>query len=246
MAGTGFEDVLLVNPTRITPVPAREVARAESELGVQMPVGYADYVQRLGSGALGHFVTVHVPSRLPEATREWRSRIQEYWFWDTSEAGVVPESLQQDGIILADSFDGDELCLDPATPGGALIVLPRDDDRAFRVPSGFLDALAWMLSGTALNPWVEGWTFEASHHRSEIRRSTTSGFDLGEVTRRLEGLGLHAHAVDLGHRKTYFLPNISGRLSVYALGEEDGGIDFTFDQDADMTSVQDVLSAVET
>jgi hypothetical protein len=30
------------------------------------------------------------------------------------------------------------------------------------VPPGFLDALEWMLSGTTLNPWVEGWTFEAS------------------------------------------------------------------------------------
>ena len=40
-------------------------------------------------------------------------RINEYWFSDTSEAGVAPELLQERGVVVADTFDGDELCFDP-------------------------------------------------------------------------------------------------------------------------------------
>ena len=155
MPGTSFDDVLLVNPAQIRPATSDGIALAEAELGVRMPPGYAAYVERLGEGALGNFVRVYAPARLPDLTRAWRERVTEYWFWDTSEAGVKPESLQERGVVVADSFDGDELCFDPADPE-TLFVLPRNDDNARRVGPGFIAAVDWMLSG-ALNPWVEGW-----------------------------------------------------------------------------------------
>jgi hypothetical protein len=101
--GSSFEDLYLVNPAHVRPVTADEVAALESELGVRMPTGYAEYVQRTGEGALGHFLVVHAPAGLPERTLEWRKRIQEYWFWDTSEAGITPEALQQDGVLVANT-----------------------------------------------------------------------------------------------------------------------------------------------
>ena len=116
MPGISLDDVLLVNPSQIRPATADGIAQAESVLGVRMPPGYAAYMERLGEGALGHFVRVHEPAKLPALTLDWRVRIKEYWFWDTSEAGVAPESLQERGVFVADSFDGDELCFDPADP----------------------------------------------------------------------------------------------------------------------------------
>ena len=87
MPATSLDDVLLVNPSEILPSAPDEIAQAEAALGVRMPTGYAAYVERLGEGALGHFVRVYEPARLPDLTFDWRERIKEYWFWDMSEAG---------------------------------------------------------------------------------------------------------------------------------------------------------------
>jgi hypothetical protein len=242
MPGSRFDDVLLINPTRIQPATSDEVASAESELGVRMPSGYADYVERLGEGALGHFVRVHLPGKLPELTRDWRERIQEYWFWDTADAGAAPESLQERGVVLADTFDGDELCFDPVDPD-SLFVLPRDEETAHRAGPGFLAAVEWMLSGM-LNPWVEGWTFEAWTHRAEVRRRLGSDDGLAVVEKRVEKLGTHSHVVDLGPRKTFFLPAISGRLSLYQFDGQDLSLDLTYDEDADLEAINRIVSAL--
>ena len=96
--------------------------------------------------ALGHFVRVYPPAEVPERTLDWRERIQEYWFWDRSDIGVASESLQEGGVVVADSFDGDELYFDPADPD-TLFVLPGHEEVARRVGPGFLAAVGWMLSG---------------------------------------------------------------------------------------------------
>ncbi len=243
MPAESFDDVLVVNPSQVRPVAPAEVAQAELDLGVRLPSGYADYVQRLGAGALGHFVRVHVPGKLPALTREWRERVSEYWFWDTAEAGVAPEALQERGVLVADSFDGDELCCDPAEPD-ALFVLPRSEDVAHRVDGGLLAALDWMLSG-ALNPWTEGWTFEAWTDRAEVMRSFPAGPGLAEATRAVAGLGLHSHLVDLGERKTFFLPDTGARLSLYQLAGEDLAMDLTCDQDSGPEVVDRFVSMLE-
>ena len=244
MLGSSFDDVFVVNPSRIEPATADDVADLESRLGCRMPSGYADFVERLGVGALGHFVRVLGPTELPARTLEWRERIQEYWFWDTSESGVEPATLQQAGVLVADSFDGDELCFDPADPD-VLFVLPRDEDVAYRAGAGLLGALEWMLSGAVLNPWVEGWTFETWTHRSEATHPESSAEALAAVAARVEALGEHAHVVDLGERRTYFLPAIGGRLSLYQFEGQDLRFDFTHDEAADPATVSMVAAALQ-
>jgi len=238
--GTSFDDVLLVNPSRIRPATSDGIAVVEAELGVRMPPGYAAYLERLGEGALGYFVRVYSPARLPGLTRAWRERVKEYWFWDTSEAGVKPESLQERGVVVADSFDGDELCFDPADPE-TLIVLPRNEDIARRVGPGFIAAVDWMLSG-ALNPWVEGWTFEAWTHRIEVRQAL-HGRRLEEATRAVAHLGEHSHEVGVDHWKTFFLPAIGGRLSLHQDEEGTLEVDLAYDETADPEAVDTVLAA---
>lgn len=241
MPGTSLNDVLLVNPSQVRPASADGIAEAESMLGVRMPPGYAAYMERLGEGALGHFVRVHEPAKLPALTLDWRVRIKEYWFWDTSEAGVAPESLQERGVVVADSFDGDELCFDPADPE-TLFVLPRDEDLARRVGPGFIAAVDWMLSG-ALNPWVEGWTFEAWTHRAEVRQAL-HGRQLADAARAIAALGEHSHVVELGDRRTFFMPAIGGRLSLYQLDDGAARVDLTYDETADPEAVDVVLAAI--
>lgn len=241
MPGTSFDDVLLVNPSQIRPATSDGIALAEAELGVRMPPGYAAYMERLGEGALGHFLRVYAPAKLPDLTRAWRERITEFWFWDTSEAGVEPESLQERGVVVADSFDGDELCFDPADPE-TLFVLPRDEDIARSVGPGFIAAVDWMLSG-ALNPWVEGWTFEAWTSRTQVRQALHRR-RLTEATRAVADLGEHSHVVGLDHRTTFFLPAIGGRLSLYSVEDGTVHVDLAYDEAADPEAVDAVLAAM--
>ena len=140
------------------------------------------------------------------------------------------------------TFDGDQLCFDPAD-SEALFILPRNDDVARRVGPGFTAAVEWMLSG-ALNPWVEGWTFEVGTNRAEVRQ-TLDGRSLGDAARAIAALGEHAHVVELPHRKTFFLPGIGGRLSLYE-EEDEGvvGVDFTYDETANPAAVDLVVAAV--
>ncbi len=240
MPGTSLDDVLLVNPSRVRPATADDVRRAESELGIQLPQGYVEYVQRLGVGSLGHFVRVQGPAALGDVSRDWRERARAYWFWDMAETGVAPESLQEGGILLADTFDGDELCLDPS---GRLVALPRNEDVATLVGPDFSGALDWLLSGS-LNPWVEGWTFETHDGRVDLRPTPSPSLRLAGAADAVGALGEHSHAVDLGERRTYFLPSIEGRLSLYQPEDEDLAMDLSHDVDADPAGVTRILAAV--
>lgn len=241
--GSSFDDLLVVNPSRTTRATTADIDRAETALGTSLPRGYSRFVRRVGGGSLGHFVGVLSPDQLAKSTKDWRTRVQEYWFWDTEESGADRESLQQRGVVVASSFDGDELCFDPVDPE-TLYVLPRNDDVAHRVGPGFLTALEWMLSGQQLNPWVEGWTFEANSHRTEEHPKFPEGTSLADATRALTALGLHSHLVELDRRTTFFLPEISGRLSV-AQEEDALWVDFSHDDEADPAEVAKVLDAIE-
>jgi hypothetical protein len=241
--GSSFEDLYLVNPAHVRPATRDEVAALESELGVQMPTGYAEYVQRMGEGALGHLVRVYPPTLLAGLTGEWRVRVQEYWFWDTTAAGVEPRSFQERGVLVADTFDGDELCFLPENPD-ALFLLPRDTDDVVPAGPGLLPAVDWLLGGD-LNPWVEGWTFEAfGHQRQEIRREPNAGLDLAGAGQALAELGEHSHVVELDHRQTFFLPAIGGRLSLYQPEDEPLAVDLTYDADADPDAVARLLGVL--
>ena len=241
--GSGFDDLLVVNPSRVERATRTDLAQAEAELGASLPRGYARFVRRVGGGSLGHFVGVFSPDQVSRATVEWRERVRDYWFWDTAEAGVEREALQERGVLLASSFDGDELCFDPAEPG-AFYVLPRNEDVAHRVGADFMAALQWMLDGR-LNPWVEGWTFEVNDRRREQHTRLPDGTSLEDATSALLVLDSDSHLVELDGRRTVFLPQVSGRLSLYTSGGEPGvWVDLTYDDEADPDEVARVLDTI--
>lgn len=240
MTATSLADLLVVNPSRLRPATLETVASAQEQLGIALPTGYVDFATRLGAGSLGHFVWVEDVATLPDRTREWRERITAYWFWETDEAGVTADALQQRGVLLASSFDGDELCVDPADVE-TLYVLPRNEEVAHRVGPGFVAALEWMLSG-ALNPWVEGWTFEVNAGRAQVR-DRLRGRRLGDAEAAVLADHGDAHVEHLDGRTTIFLPSVQGRL---ALHDEDGelDVDLGHDEEADPAKVAAVLGAV--
>lgn len=243
MPGSSLEDVYVVNPAHVRPSSPHEVAELESELGVRMPAGYAEYVQRLGGGSLGHLVRVWPPTTLRARTSEWRARVQEYWFWDTSAAGIESASFQERGVVVADTFDGDELCFLPEDPD-ALFLLPRDDDDVVPAGPGLLPALDRLLVGDP-DQWVEGWTFEAfGDDRREVRRELGHGLDLAGAVHAVAELGEHAHVVELGERTTFFLPGIGGRLSISQLNGHAPSLDLSHDPEADPMAVARLLDVL--
>lgn len=243
MPGSSLEDVYVVNPAHVRPSSPAEVAVLESELGVRMPAGYDAYVQRLGGGTLGHLVRVYPPTTLSTRTNEWRARVQEYWFWDTTAAGIEPEAFQERGVVVADTFDGDELCFLPEDPD-ALFLLPRDDDDVVPAGPGLLPALDRLLAGD-LDPWVEGWTFEAfGDDRQQVRREIGPGLDLAGAVHAVAELGEHAHVVGLGERTTFFLPALGGRLSLSQLNGRAPSLDLSHDPEADPVAVGRLLAVL--
>ena len=90
---------------------------------------------------------------------------------------------------------------------------------------------------------MEGWTFEANVHRAEEHPQFPEDTSLADATHALASLGLHSHLVELANRTTFFLPEISGRLSVAE--EEDGlWVDFYYDDEADPADVSRILDAI--
>ena len=159
------------------------------------------------------------------------------------DAGVTAEALQARGVPLADTFDGDELCVLPEQPG-ACFLLPRDDDVATKMEGGFLATVGTLLSGE-LNPWAEGWTFEAYDGRAEIRLFRSLGPQLAETVRAVEGLAMHSHVLELRGRATFFLPDVEGRLSLYQLDDDPAAsLDFTYDDAADPEVVGRIMAAL--
>ncbi|MBR7743201.1 hypothetical protein KC207_07855 [Phycicoccus sp. BSK3Z-2] len=193
---------------------------------------------RLGPGDLGHLLRVVTPDVLVAATRDWRRRVGEYWFWQVPDA-VSVDALRERGLLLGDTSDGDELVVDPARPD-TLVVLPRDADDAVVVEGGLLAAVDWVLEGN-LNPWVEGWTFEAPGNVTEQRPLPG---DLDGAAASLAALGAHAHVVDLGDRRTFFLPSVEGRLSLHRFEDEPLVVDVSHAESADPAEIDRLLAAV--
>jgi hypothetical protein len=141
-------------------VPAPALDALEGELGTKLPVGYRDYVSRLGRGELCGILRVLDPDMvrsvradfarydvLRDAERQW------------SNFGKLLLTSDKPRLVsLARSIDGDELCFhldDPRT----LFVLPRHRDQV-AAADGFEEALAWFASSGVYwdktrRPWFE-------------------------------------------------------------------------------------------
>lgn len=139
-----------------------EVDQAEEEFGLRFPSGYREYVTQLGDGIFGgYYVRVYPPKRLLSGennVREWRERINEYWFWDEGEQ-LLPKPQALESVIIGDTLDGDELVVHPSNPE-RIYVLPRYQEQAYHAGDGLLAALEWLSSAGILTEAYEQREFE--------------------------------------------------------------------------------------
>lgn len=135
-----------------------EVDDLERDLGLELPIGYRDYVTRLGWGTLNAFVHVLLPAGIRTRLDEHRGLMAAGWYWPAAPDGV-DQDWAMGSIPLADTLDGDALVIHPTRPG-RIVILPRDLDRAFARDDGLLDAIEWVCSGGVLRRFGARRTFE--------------------------------------------------------------------------------------
>jgi hypothetical protein len=143
-------------------VPDAEVEAAEKAIGAAFPAGYRAFITRFGRGLLGGLVRVYAPADItngPNKVREWRKRIDEYWFWDES-AALLPKARALECICVADTVGGDELIFHPNEPD-RLYVLAHDFDEAYLASTTGLEAAVdWFFTSGVLDQPFEDNGFE--------------------------------------------------------------------------------------
>lgn len=143
-------------------VAESDVDAAERALGATFPSGYRAFVTRFGRGVLGGLVRIYTPQDIqsgPWNVREWRERIEEYWFWDAS-AALLPKAHALECVIVGDTVGGDELVFHPAAPD-RLYLLAHDFDEAYLLSeSGLEAAVDWFFTSGVLDPPFEDDSFE--------------------------------------------------------------------------------------
>ena len=148
-----IKDVSVSNTTRVL-AKQKDVDSLESELWIQFPPGYRDYVTQLGEGILGTLVRIYPPWRIDKELNEWRRRIDKYWFWDKGRK-LLPKARALECVIVGDTSNGDELVFHPCRPGH-MFVLPIDSEKIFDAGADLLEAVNWMCSsGKLVSPCSE-------------------------------------------------------------------------------------------
>jgi hypothetical protein len=101
-----FESVYRVSTRNSVPTEA-DVDSLSRELGMELPLGYREYVTAFGRGTMSYFLVVKMPSeiRSPDSREEKRNRELLAWVAQSyrqreSECGLVPEDIEQ-AIIFA-------------------------------------------------------------------------------------------------------------------------------------------------
>jgi hypothetical protein len=145
-----LDDIHLVTMRLVRSTDA-DVSAAEASLGTRFPPGFRAWMTTLGTGILSDLVRVYQLPHLLELIAEAQARWREYYFWDEGR-DVLPRQAVLESIIVADTQSGDEVIFHPSNPE-ALYVLPRDQERIYRIGARFEDALEWLcISGVISQP----------------------------------------------------------------------------------------------
>lgn len=143
-----INDITITSKPLVVAKPA-EVNALEAQLWVTFPIGYREYICKLGEGVLGgELVRIYPPWRIANELDDWRQRIKRYWLWDKGRA-ILPKERAVECLILGDTVNGDELVFHPTRPD-RLFVLPRHSERIFEAGKDLLAAIEWMCSSGKL------------------------------------------------------------------------------------------------
>lgn len=124
-------------------LPAHEVDRVEAHFGTPFPKGYREIMTRFGVGVVNDYLRFYEPKRIiEELDSEFRSRWEEYFFWDENPELTKEQVLQS--IIFADTIYGDELIFLPGDPD-AIYLLARHDYGLPRIGADIPEAVAHLF-----------------------------------------------------------------------------------------------------
>ena len=144
-----LSDIHLVTQQLLRSTDA-EVSETEALLGTRFPPGFRKWMTTLGAGVLCDLVRVYpIPDllvRIAEHQTWWR----EAYFWDEGR-DVLPQQAVLESVVVADTLSGDQVIFHPANPAG-LYLLPRHEERIYRIGARFEDALEWLCNWVVSKP----------------------------------------------------------------------------------------------
>lgn len=168
-----------------------DVTKAESVLQCRFPDFYYQYITTLGEGSLATFVRVYMPQRIVKEISDFRKRWKEFFFWDLGHETLSKDKVME-SIIIADTYNGDELIFHPSNHS-KLYILPQDDEDIFFAGSHLEEALGWLCQSGKFTAPLTFFDFEPFENRKKIDFENNSGISYDEIDSTLKALGIFTH-----------------------------------------------------
>ena len=143
------------------PIAGEDVDALASRLGVQLPAGYRDFMTRFGKGDIACYVRIYPPAEITDSDNSveaWRERVDRYWFWDQG-ADILSKAKALECVIIADTFDGDEVVFHPTEPD-RLYILPRYSEKIYAVDGGVEAMVEWLCGSGVLTEKITSREFD--------------------------------------------------------------------------------------
>lgn len=183
-----FENTYLVTD-KLSTSSTEDVDAAEAQLGVRFPVGYRDYVTRLGKGEYCGFVRMYAPSEIVDSRASRQSEFEDYAHrWEDGYDVLNKERLRE-CIVIGASIDADLIVFHPDAPD-SLYDLPRHDSSIYHIGTSVGEAMVWYRRERLKIGFDY---FESYITRQEASLPAFLNLSLGEFRDWLRALGGYDH-----------------------------------------------------
>ncbi|OXG09399.1 SUKH superfamily protein [Flavobacterium araucananum] len=134
------------NATDLFLADKEEILACEKTLNIAFDEDYKQYVLKYGCGILGGtYVRIYLPETIILTSAEWKSRINEYWFWDDGKDVLTKEEVLN-SVRIGDTFDGDEIILYKQE----YFILPRNSEVIYKAGNTLEETITWLCSSGIL------------------------------------------------------------------------------------------------
>ncbi len=132
-------------------VTDKEIKECEKVLNISFENDYKEYVSKYGRGLLGLYIRMYLPTRIVKELKEWRDRIDEYWFWDDGKDVLTKEDTLK-SVIVGDTIVGDEIIYYKEE----YFILPREEENIYKIGRTLEESIKWLCSSNILiEPFTE-------------------------------------------------------------------------------------------
>jgi hypothetical protein len=124
----------------------KDIKKCEYELSINFDSEYIEYVTKFGEGILGgSYIRIYTPKRILTEVNEWRTRINEYWFWDKGKEFLTKEQALT-SILIGDTIIGDNIVYYKRE----YYILPRDFEDIYKLGFSLYDTIEWLCTNGLL------------------------------------------------------------------------------------------------